>query len=129
MTKERDIQVLHEFVPLAREVLSPENWDYLMGAADTETTYKRNRQALDAVAFRPRVLRDVSQIDSSGELFGLRQVHRNQLRDAAFDHRHAEEAVHPAHGERVVGDDDETGLGFGRHLREQAAETLYVRIV
>ena len=70
MTKERDIQVLHEFVPLAREVLSPENWDYLMGAADTETTYKRNRQALDSVAFRPRVLRDVSQVDSSGELFG-----------------------------------------------------------
>ena len=67
-----DIQVLHEFVPAARAALSPEHWDYLMGAADTETTYKRNRQALDSVAFRPRVLRDVSKIDSGGELLGHR---------------------------------------------------------
>jgi glycolate oxidase len=65
-----DIQVLHEFVPAARAALAPEHWDYLMGAADTETTYRRNRQALDWLAFRPRVLRDVSQIDSGGELLG-----------------------------------------------------------
>ena len=72
MAEELDIQVLHEFVPLAREALSPEHWDYLMGAAETETTFRRNRQALDSVAFRPRVLRDVSKIDSGGELFGHR---------------------------------------------------------
>ncbi|MCK5273378.1 MAG: alpha-hydroxy-acid oxidizing protein, partial [Alphaproteobacteria bacterium] len=70
MADEPDIQVLHEFVPTAREALAPHDWDYLMGAADTETTYRRNRQALDSVAFRPRVLRDVSQIDSGGELLG-----------------------------------------------------------
>ena len=35
-----------------------------MGGAETETTVKRNRQALDSIAFRPRVLRDVSQMDS-----------------------------------------------------------------
>ncbi|MEN8195860.1 MAG: alpha-hydroxy-acid oxidizing protein, partial [Pseudomonadota bacterium] len=66
MADEPDIQVLHEFVPAAREALAPHDWDYLMGAADTETTCKRNRQALDSVAFRPRVLRDVSRIDSGG---------------------------------------------------------------
>ncbi len=70
MADELDIQVLHEFVPAARAALAPEHWDYLMGAADTETTYRRNRQALDSLAFRPRVLRDVSQIDSGGELLG-----------------------------------------------------------
>lgn len=72
MTEELDIQVLHEFVPMAREALSPEHWDYLMGAADTETTYKRNRLALDSVAFRPRVLRDVTEIDMGVELLGHR---------------------------------------------------------
>jgi len=70
MADDPEILVLHEFVPAARAALAPEHWDYLMGAAETETTYKRNRQALDAVAFRPRVLRDVSQIDSGGELLG-----------------------------------------------------------
>jgi glycolate oxidase len=72
MADELDIQVLHEFVPAAREALAPHDWDYLMGAADTETTYRRNRLALDSVAFRPRVLRDVSQIDSGGALLGHR---------------------------------------------------------
>lgn len=72
MADDLDIQVLHEFVPAARAALTPEHWDYLMGAADTETTYRRNRQALDSVAFRPRVLRDVSAIDSGGELLGHR---------------------------------------------------------
>ena len=72
MADELDIQVLHEFVPMARAALSPAHWDYLMGAADTETSYRRNRQALDSVAFRPRVLRDVSKIDSGGALLGHR---------------------------------------------------------
>lgn len=70
MADDLDIQVLHEFVPAARAALTPDHWDYLMGAAETETTMKRNRQALDSVAFRPRVLRDVSKIDSGGELLG-----------------------------------------------------------
>ena len=72
MADDLDIQVLHEFVPAARAALAPEHWDYLMGAAETETTYRRNRQALDSLAFRPRVLRDVSKIDSGGELLGHR---------------------------------------------------------
>ena len=63
-------QVLHEFVGPARRKLGPNLWDYLMGGADTETTFRRNRQALDAIAFRPRVLNDVSNIDTSVALFG-----------------------------------------------------------
>ena len=45
-------------------------WDYLMGGTETETTLCRNRQSLDAIAFRPRVLRDVSNIDCATTLFG-----------------------------------------------------------
>jgi glycolate oxidase len=33
---------------------------------------RRNRSALDAIAFRPKVLRDVSKVDCTGEIFGKR---------------------------------------------------------
>src|SRR5216110_3197511 len=61
---------LHEIVRAARHNLAPGPWDYLMGGAETETTLKRNRQALDSIAFRPRVLRDVSTIDCTSTLLG-----------------------------------------------------------
>lgn len=61
---------LHEFVSEAKRKLSPGVWDYLVGATETETTMMRNRAALDALALRPRVLRDVSAIDTSWEFMG-----------------------------------------------------------
>jgi glycolate oxidase len=67
-----DFQVLHEIVAKARQNLNQNDWDYIVGAAETETTLRRNRLALDSIAFRPRVLRDVSQIDTSVEAFGRR---------------------------------------------------------
>jgi glycolate oxidase len=63
-------QTLHEIVRAARARLAPGPLDYLMGGAETETTLRRNRQALDAIAFRPRVLRDVRKIDCTSTLFG-----------------------------------------------------------
>ena len=62
--------VLHEFAKKAKEKLPKETWDYLIGASETETTFKRNRFALDNLAFRPRVLRDVENVDLSINLFG-----------------------------------------------------------
>jgi len=59
---------LHELVKAAREKLSKNIWDYLIGGTETETTVRRNRLAIDALAFRPRVLRNVSKIDCSGQL-------------------------------------------------------------
>jgi glycolate oxidase len=67
---EERFQTLHEVVRAARAALAPGPWDYLVGGTETETTVKRNRQALDAVAFRPRVLRDVSQVDVTGTWLG-----------------------------------------------------------
>jgi isopentenyl diphosphate isomerase/L-lactate dehydrogenase-like FMN-dependent dehydrogenase len=63
-------QNLHEFVTQARTNLDRNNWDYLIGGSETETTLARNRLALDAIGFRPRVLRDVSNIDCGASLFG-----------------------------------------------------------
>ena len=61
---------LHELVKAARNKLPANIWDYLIGGADTETTVRRNRLALDSLAFRPRVLRDVSNIDLSRRVMG-----------------------------------------------------------
>lgn len=72
MTDKSTIEVLHEFVAPAREKISHGSWDYLMGAAETETTHRRNRLALDALGFRPRVLRDVEDVDFGTELLGHR---------------------------------------------------------
>ena len=61
---------IHEFVKAARNAVGANYWDYLTGGGETETTLKRNRLALDSLAFRPRVLRDVSQVDTSATVFG-----------------------------------------------------------
>src|SRR4030088_144596 len=65
-----EFQNLHEFVRKARANLNQNTWDYIVGAAETETTMRRNRMALDEIAFRPRVLRNVAKVDASVETFG-----------------------------------------------------------
>lgn len=67
---EGEFLCLHEIVKAARGRLDRNIWDYLVGGTETETTVRRNRMALDRIAFRPRVLRDVSKIDPSGSFFG-----------------------------------------------------------
>ena len=66
----QEYENLHEFARAAKAKLSIETWDYLMGGAETETTQRRNRLALDTVGFRPRVLRDVEHIDCGGKILG-----------------------------------------------------------
>jgi glycolate oxidase len=65
-----DIEVLHELVAPAKAALSKETWDYLMGAGETEATLERNRLAIDSLAFRPRVLRDVSKVSTATRFLG-----------------------------------------------------------
>src|SRR5271154_6677058 len=67
-----DYHCLHEFIPAARSKLSDNIWGYLIGATETETTMRRNRLALDQIAFRPRICRDVSQVDCTASLLGMR---------------------------------------------------------
>jgi isopentenyl diphosphate isomerase/L-lactate dehydrogenase-like FMN-dependent dehydrogenase len=61
---------LHELAAKARANLNQNDWDYIVGGTETETTLRRNRMALDSIAFRPRVLRDVSKVDPSAEVLG-----------------------------------------------------------
>ena len=61
---------LQEIVATARRNLSQDLWDHLSGGADSETTLLRNRQALDSLALRQRVLVDVRKIDITTTLLG-----------------------------------------------------------
>ncbi len=66
------LHTLQEIIELARRRLTDTHWNYLAGASDSETSPRRNRLALDSLAFRPRILNDVSQVDSSGSFLGHR---------------------------------------------------------
>src|SRR5437868_10244199 len=55
-----------------REVLSPQAFAYLAGGAGGESTMRANREAFERRRIVPRVLRDVSERDTSVELFGRR---------------------------------------------------------
>ena len=61
---------MHEMIVMAKRKLSADEWDYINGAAESETSLRRNRQALDCLAFRPSVLRDVRETDASTNFLG-----------------------------------------------------------
>jgi isopentenyl diphosphate isomerase/L-lactate dehydrogenase-like FMN-dependent dehydrogenase len=66
----RDFVSLQEIVATARRNLTQVLWDHLSGGSDSETTLARNRQALDSLALRQRVLVDVRNIDIRTSLLG-----------------------------------------------------------
>ena len=65
-----EFQALHEIVKRARIRLPQDRWDYLVGGTETETTLRRNRHSLDTWGFKPRVCRNVNEIDTTSTLFG-----------------------------------------------------------
>ena len=57
-----DLHNLHELVAKARQNLNQNDWDYIVGGAESETTLRRNRMALDQIgraSCRERVYDDV----------------------------------------------------------------------
>jgi glycolate oxidase len=65
-----DFVTNQEVIVAARRNLTDNVWHYLTGGAESETTMRRNRFGLDSLAFRPRVLVDVSKIDTSTTFLG-----------------------------------------------------------
>lgn len=63
-------QTTHDMILMARRNMDQDNWDYICGAAESETSLRRNRMSLDSLAFRPRICRDVSEINTETEFFG-----------------------------------------------------------
>src|SRR6478752_2971422 len=55
---------------LAREVMEPGAFDFITGGAEDEVSLRRNREDFDRLVLRPRVLVDVSNIDTSTTVLG-----------------------------------------------------------
>src|SRR5437868_15471267 len=61
---------LAEFEPVARERMSAMAWEYVASGAADETTLGWNRAAFDSIKLNPRVLVDVTKLDTRVEIFG-----------------------------------------------------------
>jgi len=66
-----EILTTTELVSLAKKRMSPGAWDLVVGGAESETTSMRNRYALDSIAFRPRVLRNVENASPATSFLGM----------------------------------------------------------
>jgi isopentenyl diphosphate isomerase/L-lactate dehydrogenase-like FMN-dependent dehydrogenase len=67
-----EFRTTQQIIQAGRRNLSQPAWDYLVGGAESETTMRRNRLALDKLGFVPQVLMDVTNIDPSVTLLGQR---------------------------------------------------------
>src|SRR5256884_7817096 len=62
---------LPEIRRAAREKLPRDHWNFGDGAAETESTKRRNRRHLDRLAIQQNVLVDVRQVDLTTTLLGV----------------------------------------------------------
>jgi glycolate oxidase len=60
-----------EVIANARANLGVEEWHYISGGSDSETTLRRNRSAFEHIALRGRVLRAAGSVDPSTTFLGL----------------------------------------------------------
>ncbi|KXJ84860.1 L-lactate dehydrogenase [Microdochium bolleyi] len=63
---------LHELELAAKDKLPPHIYEFYAGGSDNQDALTRNRSAFSRLVIRPRVMVDVSKVDTSIELFGWR---------------------------------------------------------
>jgi 4-hydroxymandelate oxidase len=66
---------LYDYEAAAKRKLSIPAWEYFNGGSGDEITLRRNRSALDALQLKPRVLVDVTRIDTTRTLLGHHLEH------------------------------------------------------
>jgi 4-hydroxymandelate oxidase len=72
---QRPLVDLYDFEAAAKRKLSEPAWEYFNGGSADEITLRRNREVLDALQLKPRVLVDVTRIDTSCTLLGHKMDH------------------------------------------------------
>jgi 4-hydroxymandelate oxidase len=75
---------LADFEAVARERMSPMAWEYIRGGAGDENTLRWNREAWNELRLLPRVLVDVSRLDTRVQLFGQEMAFPILLAPAAY---------------------------------------------
>src|SRR5437016_482713 len=66
---------LYDYEAAAKRRLSIPAWEYFNGGSGDEITLRRNRSALDTLQLKPRVLVDVTHIDTRCTLLGHHLEH------------------------------------------------------
>ncbi|MGH7770608.1 MAG: alpha-hydroxy acid oxidase [Candidatus Binatia bacterium] len=61
---------LREIREVSRLRMSPEAWEHVMGSAESGTTMRRNQKAFRRFLFRQRIFHDITNPDTTLELFG-----------------------------------------------------------
>src|SRR4051812_18213138 len=95
---------LVQYEPLARQRLSQMAYDYVRSGGSDEITMRENRLAFERLRLAPRVLADVSQLDTRISLFGAELEHPIMLAPIAY-HRlyHPEGELGTARGANAAG--------------------------
>jgi 4-hydroxymandelate oxidase len=75
---------LADFEAAARRVIPPMAWEYIAGGAGDEHTLRWNVDAFARIRLRPRVLVDVSRVDTRARLFGMELALPLLLAPAAY---------------------------------------------
>ena len=95
---------LADFELLARERLPHMVWEYIAGGAGDENTARWNLEAFERIRVLPRVLVDVSRINTNVELFGQRLPHPIVLAPTAYQRLvHSEGEMATARGAGAAG--------------------------
>ena len=68
----KDAINVFDFEPVAAKNVPPSHFGYMASGIDDEATLRANREGFQKFALRPRRLVDVSKVDMSVELFGIR---------------------------------------------------------
>jgi 4-hydroxymandelate oxidase len=93
---------LYDYELAAKAKLSAPAWEYFNSGSADEITLRRNREALDELRLKPRVLVDVSRIDTSCTVLGYKLSHPILLAPASshlLAHPDAETATARGAGE------------------------------
>src|ERR1700728_2693814 len=61
---------LADFEPLAKAKMAAQSWEYLCAGAGDEITVRWNEEAYRRIRLKPRILVDVSKLDTRVDLFG-----------------------------------------------------------
>jgi L-lactate dehydrogenase (cytochrome) len=65
------VRTTADFARIARRRTPRAVFEYVDGAAERETSLRRDVAAFDKVEFRPRVLRDVTAVDTTTTILGV----------------------------------------------------------
>src|SRR5260370_5920244 len=99
-----DAITVDDFERLARETLPHMAYEFLASGAADEATLRWNRESYERIRLRPRVLEDVTAIDTSVTLFGQTMPSPILLAPVAYQRLfHAEGEVASVKGAGVAG--------------------------